>query len=289
MYCTRCGTSADDKQFCTRCGFELKKSVNQAAYVVSSSSDKTFKEIHQTIVIDQNAAVEQSSEMSNPKVTRTTRNGSVLALLTISLILLLSVAAGFGPWRYFKNDRNRQMSIAPVVIRNDQAAAPAPELKTDQPTNPTPDAPGEKTATNIETKPSVLRGKQPAEKNAAETPKRIATTRKAAPQNVVIPNREVIPNRAVTPNREVIPNRAVTPNGAVTPNRAVTPNGAVIPNRAVTPNRAVIPNREANGINRDRQMIYDDYERYRRYLYNYYGPDYRDRYYMRRRYRWNYR
>src|SRR5262245_44930655 len=109
MYCTRCGNSAGNKQFCKQCGLELKKSANQAAHVVSSSSDETLKEIHQkTIVNDQNAAVEQSSEMSNPKATYTTRKGSALALLTVSLILLLSVAADFVPSRYFDHDINRQ-------------------------------------------------------------------------------------------------------------------------------------------------------------------------------------
>ena len=190
MYCTRCGTSADNKQFCTQCGFELKKSANQAAHVVSSSSDKTLKQIHQkTIVNDQNAVAEQSSEMSNPKATHTTRKGSALALLTVSLILLLSVAAEFGPSRYFDHDRNRQQSTAPVITKTDDQAA-APQLKTTLPTNPTPDAPGEKPTPNIETKPSMPGSDQPVGKYTVETQKRVGAILKAAPKIEVIPDRE---------------------------------------------------------------------------------------------------
>ena len=235
MYCTRCGTSADNKRFCTQCGFELKKSANQAAYVVSSSSDETIKEIHQkTIVNDQNAVVEQSSEMSNPKATYTTRKGSALALLTVSLILLLSVAAGFGSSRYFKLDRNRQQSTAPVVTKNDDEAA-APLLKTTLPTNPTSDAPGEKPTPNIETKPSTPSGDQPVGKYVVEKQKRVGAILKAAPP------------------------------------------------------KEVILDREAYRLNRDRPMIFDDYSRYRRYRYYSFGPYYRDGFYPRRRFRWNYR
>src|SRR5262249_9565484 len=150
----------------------LKKRPEERPQTASAMAQELLAAVHnhQTLVIDQNAAVEKSSEKSNLESTHTTRNGNGLVLVSNTMIFILSVAAGFGRWRYFKNDRNGQMSIAPVVIRNDQAAAPAPELKTDQPTNPTPDAPGGKTTTNIETKPSLPRGNQPVGKNAAETP-----------------------------------------------------------------------------------------------------------------------
>jgi hypothetical protein len=55
------------------------------------------------------------------------------------------------------------------------------------------------------------------------------------------------------------------------------------------PKKAVMPDREASGYNRDRQMIFDDNYRFRRYRYNSYWPDYRDRFYMRRRFRRYYR
>jgi hypothetical protein len=276
MYCTRCGNSANNNRFCTQCGFKMKKSATQAAYVESNSyNSKTLTAIavqqvnktppslgelnpnvpphHQTIVIDQDAAVEQSSEMASLEAPHTTRKGGALALLAVSLILLLSVSDVSGLLRYFKKDRNRQQSTAPVVTENnqapapaqeqkqgppqkavvtenDQAPAPAPQLKTVQPTNPTPAAPGEKTATNIETKPSPSSGAQPVRKNAVETWKRIGATQKA-----------------------------------------------------------VMPDREASEFNRDRQMMFDDNYRYRRYRYNSYRPDYRDRFYIRRRFRGYYR
>src|SRR5262245_59759674 len=133
MYCTRCGTSAKNKRFCTQCGFELKKSAPQADTAESILNKKTLKEVlqaqpvdflarrtidqriflesriggggmgdvyrakrshHQTIVTDQNAVVEQSPEMSSIEAPTTTRKGNALVLLTVSLILLLTVAAG---------------------------------------------------------------------------------------------------------------------------------------------------------------------------------------------------
>ncbi len=202
---------------------------------------------HQTVVIGQEAEFEQPSEMSGPKVAkaaRTSRKGGVLALLTISLILLFTVASGFGPWRNFKNGRDNQQgsvpvvsNAVPVVTNNDQAPAAAPQSMTDQTTNPAPDTPGEKSIENLETKPSLPGDDKPARKNVVETRKRIGVARKSAPQ------------------------------------------------------KAVIPDREAHGFNRDRRMIFDDYDRYRyrRHRYNSYGPDYRDRFHMRRRSRWDYR
>jgi hypothetical protein len=195
---------------------------------------------YQTIVTDQNAVVEQALEMSSIEAPRTTGKGNALVLLTVSLILLLTVAAGYRNLRFTDQDKNIQQSAAPVVIKNVEAA-PAPQLETDLPTNPTPatnptpDPPVEKPTPNIETKPSLPGGDQPVRKQAGETRKRVGATRKAAPP------------------------------------------------------KAVIPDIEDYRLNRDRRMMFDDYGRYRRYRYNSYWPDYRDRFYMRRRFRWNYR
>src|SRR5262245_221238 len=56
MYCTRCGTSANNKRFCTRCGFELKKSAPQANTVESildkNLDKKTLNEAHQDQPVD---------------------------------------------------------------------------------------------------------------------------------------------------------------------------------------------------------------------------------------------
>jgi hypothetical protein len=326
MYCTRCGTSAINKRFCTKCGFELKKSAPQADSAESILSKKTLEEVlqdqpvdflvgrtidhryflesriggggmgnvypakrlnigdmaadkilkpersadsrtverfrreakvgaslshpnalmdnaiddYQTIVIDQNAIVEQSPEMSSIEEPRTTRKVNAIVLLTVSLILLLTVAAGYTNLRNINHDRNIEQSTAPVVIKNVEPT-PEPQLETDLPTNPTPatnptpDAPAEKPTPNIETKPSLPGGNQPVRKQARETRKPVAATRKAAPP------------------------------------------------------KAVIPDIEDYRLNRDRRMMFDDYGRYRRYRYNSYWPDYRDRFYTRRRSRWNYR
>jgi serine/threonine protein kinase len=215
----------------------LKKRPDERPQTASAMAQEILTAIHipQTIVNDQNAVAEQPSEMSGIEAPHTSRKGRTLVLLTVSLILLLSVAAGFGHSRYFKQDRNRQQSTAPAIPKNDEEAAPAHQLKTDLPTSPTPDAPDEKPTPNIETKPSTPSINQPVRKYARETRKRVANTRKAVPP------------------------------------------------------KANIPDTEAYRLNRDRQRIFDDYGRYRRYRYNSYGPDYRDRFYMRRRFSWNYR
>ncbi|MCI0659438.1 MAG: serine/threonine protein kinase, partial [Acidobacteria bacterium] len=170
----------------------LKKRPEERPQTASAFAQEMLAAVHnhQTIVIDQDAAVEQSSEMANPEAPHKTRKSGALALLAISLILLFTVAAGYGPWGYFKNDRNTQNSTTPVITRDDQAPATAPQLETAQPTNPTPAAPSEKTATNIETKPSLSIADQPVRKKVVETRKRIAATPKAAPKKAVTPERE---------------------------------------------------------------------------------------------------
>jgi len=230
----------------------LKKLPEERPQTASALAQELFAAVHnhQTIGAGENAAVEQPSETPSLITPGKYRKGGVLAMLMTCLILLSSVVAGFGPWRNFRKERNIQQSTVPVAIRNDQAPAPAPQLKTDQPTsptpatpqlktdqpkNPTPPAHSEKTIPKIETKPSLPKGEQLARKNTVETQKSTATTRKAAPKP------------------------------------------------------AVIPDREAYGFYRDRQMIFEDYGRYRRYRYYSYGPDYRYRYYMRRRPYWYYR
>lgn len=231
----------------------LKKRPEERPQTASAFAQEMLAAVHnhQTIVTDLNAAVEQSSEMSSLDAPHKTRKSGALVVLAISLILLFTVAAGYGPWRYFKNDRNTQKSTTPVITKDDQepapdpqlktdqptnpTPAPAPQLETDQPTNPTPAAPSEKSALKIETKPSLSRADQAVRKNVVETRKRIAATQKAAPK------------------------------------------------------KAVTPDREDYRFNRDRQMIFDDNYRYRRYRYYSYWPDYRDRFYIRRRYRGYYR
>jgi cytoskeletal protein RodZ len=168
----------------------------------------------------------------------------------VSLILLLSVAAGFRPSRFLNGDTNRLQSTVPAVTENQQAPTPTPQLKTEQPADPTPVNQGEApapvtpgeitkpiaaseiTKPKIETKPSLPSGAKPAKKTAVETQKRLATNGKAAPQ------------------------------------------------------KAVISDRESYEFNRDRRMMFDDYGRYRRYRYNPYWHEYRDRFHYRRRPRW---
>jgi hypothetical protein len=231
----------------------LKKRPEERPQTASAFAQELLASVHNhpTIASDQYAPVEQSSEMSSLEPPRTKRKGGVAILLMICLILLSSVAAGFGPLRFFKNDKNRQQSTAPVVTKSDQAPPPAPQLNTAQPadttkddqappptaqlniaqpTNTTPAAPGEKTTPSIKTKPSLPVAGQPVRKNTVETRKRTGAAQKADPP------------------------------------------------------KAVFPNRETYGVNRDRQPIYDDYDRYRRYRYNPYWPEYRDRFYMRRRF-----
>src|SRR5262245_20851900 len=88
----------------------LKKRPEERPQTASALAQELLAAIHthQTIVIDRNAAAEQSPEMSSLAAPKTGRKSSASVLLTISLILLLAVAAGFGLWRYFKNDINRQ-------------------------------------------------------------------------------------------------------------------------------------------------------------------------------------
>ncbi|HKQ73785.1 MAG TPA: serine/threonine-protein kinase [Blastocatellia bacterium] len=247
----------------------LKKRPEERPQTAAALAEELIAAVHNHPISSagQNAEVEQSIEKPKLKETRATRRGGALGLLAASMILLLTVAAGSSPWRYFKNDGSRQQTTTPVVanpvVTNiDQAPTPDPQVKTDQlttpattpappieqtttniETKPSPLATGEKTTSNIETKPALPSGEQPVRKSAVETRKRIATTRKVAPQKAVIPGKDADDDRG------------------------------------------------ADRFDRDRRMRFDDYDRYRyrRYGYNSYGPGYRDGYYMRRRPRWYYR
>src|SRR5215510_2194751 len=145
MYCTKCGTSANNKRFCTQCGIELKKSAPQAGAAESILNKQTLKEVLQDQPVDLSVRrtidqryfldpriggggmgdvhhakrshigdVEQSSEMSSIEAPRTTRKGNALILLTVISILLLTVAAGYRNLRYINQARNIQQSTAPV-------------------------------------------------------------------------------------------------------------------------------------------------------------------------------
>ncbi len=52
MYCTQCGTSAESKRFCTKCGFELKHSAPQAATAESIFTIKTHIETQPDLQVD---------------------------------------------------------------------------------------------------------------------------------------------------------------------------------------------------------------------------------------------
>ncbi len=189
----------------------------------------------QPMLIDHHAAVEEASDLSNFGSNQLTRKSNALGQLAISLVFLLTIAAGFGLWRLIKNDRNREQLTASVVTQSDPAAAPTPQAKIDQPINPNPDEPSEKPVPNVETNPSLPSDNQAVKRKVVDTKKRIAA------------NRQAIPKKAANPEREYI------------------------------------------GYYRDRRMMIGDDDRYGRYRYNSFGPDDRDRFRMRRRYRGYYR
>jgi serine/threonine protein kinase len=187
----------------------------------------------QPTLLQEGSDIGQAAGMFNSIATPPQRRSRTLIPLAVGLVLLFTVATGFGLTRYLKNKSTGQQPVETVVTRNDQPATPTPQSTTDQPANTAQQAPSEKPVSNTPSKPVQTSGKTPVRKKASATQKRVATTKK------------------------------------------------------VEPKKEDDDEKEYSGHYRGRRAMFDDDDRYRRYRYRSFGPDDRDRFFWRRRHRWD--